>query len=143
MRLRYTLLLTLSVLLFLLPASGIQAQTDKPSPEKIARYKAVRMSRQLELPDRTADAFIPVYQSFQQEMNAIMQRATRNRARSATTDEQAEAVIRSDFQTSRAILDLRERYYERFKQVITPLQIQQMYSLEKRNAENAARKIQE
>ena len=133
MRIRIPLLL-LAAVLCLAPAA---AQKRTPSPEQVARYRAVRMSRQLELPDKTADAFIPVYEAFQMEMNGIMQQSAAQRNQAVKTDADAEGRILSDFRTSRALLDLRERYYLEFKKILPPLQIRKMYSLEKRNAEHS------
>ncbi len=63
--------------------------------------------------------------------------------RPALSDEQIEKNILNRFAMSRAILDIREQYYPRFREVLTPRQIEQLYRLEQRQGERIRQRHQE
>ena len=54
------------------------------------------------------------------------------------TDEQIDKIIRLRFDKCQKILDVRERYYEEFKKILSPRQIMKMYSIER----NVRKKVQ-
>lgn len=130
------IILTTVAVLLLLPLALV-AQKGGHSLEQVARYKAVQISRQMEMSREKADAFIPVYEAFQLETGRLMAESRKGRAASVDTDEQAEKQILADFATSRSVLEIRERYYQEFKKILTPLEIRQMYVWEKKNAQRS------
>lgn len=50
------------------------------------------------------------------------------------TDEEIEQRILQRFAMSRAIIEVREKYYHEFRKLMTPRQIEQLYDMEQRNA---------
>ncbi len=128
----------LVAILLIVPFLCCNAQKKAPTVAQIAHYKAVQMSRQMEMDDSLSMAFIPVYESFQLETGRLMEESRKGRSPEVATDEQAEIQILADFETSRKLLEIRERYYGEFKKILTPLQIRRIYSWEKINAQKSA-----
>ena len=54
--------------------------------------------------------------------------------RSTLTDAEVEQVIKARFAQSRKMLDIREKYYNEFRKILSPKQIAKIYQTEKSNA---------
>ena len=50
------------------------------------------------------------------------------------TDAEVEKAIKDRFAQSRKLLDIREKYYNEFRKILSPKQIMKIYQLEKGNA---------
>ena len=55
-------------------------------------------------------------------------------AKPVPTDAEIEKEIKDQFAQSRKILDVREKYYNEFRKILSPKQIMKIYQTEKRNA---------
>lgn len=130
---------------------GVEAQTPAHrevqgtpfSFEQTLEEQCDALSEALLLSGHARDQFRETYLRYQQEMGEIHREQFRPRPhhesgasrRKSMSDEEVEAMLRKRFAVSRAILDVREKYFEAFLQFLTPRQIQQLYALEKRGAE--------
>ena len=47
------------------------------------------------------------------------------------TDEKIDKLIKMRFEKCRKVLDIREKYYNEFKKILTPRQIMKMYAVER------------
>lgn len=131
-------------------ASAVFAQdkTDAPkaklTPEEVAQRQAVRMAEKLMLSDAENEKFIPLYQAYKVDLNAINKKYRVERAKvepgqtpAPKSDKEVDQQIRAQFAKSQEILDQRVAYYEKFLKILTPKQIQQMYKAEKEQANDA------
>lgn len=110
---------------------------QRPTPEQMIEHQAARIASELALGDDATAKFITTYKAFKAEQTAINKQAVRKPHDHEMTDAEVEAKIKSDFEISHAILDLREKYYYEFRTFMNPKQIQKMYELEKHNSNSA------
>ena len=112
-------------------------QKQRPTPEQMMQRQANQMVKTLMLDDATAAKFTPVYEG------RMMNRHERNRrnnaeakqtAKPVPTDAEIEKQIKDQFAQSRKILDVREKYYNEFRKILSPKQIMKIYQTEKSNA---------
>lgn len=129
-------------------AAFAQDKTDAPkaklTPEEVAQRQAVRMAEKLMLSDAENEKFIPLYQAYKVDLNAINKKYRVERAKvepgqtpAPKSDKEVDQQIRAQFAKSQEILDQRVAYYEKFLKILTPKQIQQMYKAEKEQANDA------
>ncbi|MBV3636545.1 hypothetical protein [Bacteroides cellulosilyticus] len=118
---------------------------QRPTPEQMIQRQANQMVTKLMLDDATAAKFTPVYEKYLKDLSEcrMMNRRERPRnnnaeATSATkpvlTDAEIEKQIKDQFAQSRKILDIREKYYNEFRKILSPKQIAKIYQTEKSNA---------
>lgn len=95
------------------------AQTKADKKEQIASFRVAFITKELELNTKEAQLFWPVYNEYQDKLEAL--RKTRRKenkklAFETMTDQEAEQFIESetDFKVSEA--NLQKQYYSRFKQ---------------------------
>ena len=117
--------LILSLFLFMAIGSAYAQSTDA---QKRIRMAAERICAKIDVDKAHKEAFISIYQSYKKDMSSV-----RNIKPSVTGDsEQAvEAKIRCDFVKSEKILEIRKNYYEQFRTILRPSQIQKMYDIER------------
>lgn len=130
---------------FIYAVSAQESQKPEFTPEQKAEFKAQRLANSLLLSDETTQNFIPVYKAYKLELNAANEKyrpAKRGEEMKgkSMTDKEVDAFIRNGFAKSKAILDIRIAYYDKFLKVLTPKQIKKMYEEEKHAADNAAHK---
>lgn len=97
------------------------------------------------LDDATTAKFIPVYQNYLKElrecrmMNRAKQRVegtgVKPEPKPLLTDAEVEQQIKGRFAQSRRILDVREKYYNEFRKILSPKQIMKIYQTEQNNAD--------
>lgn len=110
---------------------GGEGRDRRPDPEVMAQKVAEQMAKDLELDQETAPQFIELYKAYRLE-NMKINRAHHNRLDPDTaTESDIDAKIRDGFAMSRELLDLREKYYEKFLELLSPRQAMKMYYLER------------
>lgn len=126
---------------------------QRPTPEQVMKRQTNMMVKTLMLDDATAAKFVPVYENYLKELRECrtMNRKSRaenggnakgGQARNAVqTDAEIEKQIKDRFAQSRKILDVREKYYNEFRKVLTPKQIQKIYQAEMNNANKFKREF--
>ena len=119
-------LMSLLVLVFC-TIGAAQDQQQHLSREKLAEKQARHIAHELAFDDATTQQFIETYCAYQQEVWALGPRPQNEPG----NDEEAEQAIRERFERSQQILDIRQKYYGEYKKFLTPLQIQQVYKMER------------
>ena len=103
-----------------------QNEQQRMSREQLAEKQAKHIAQELSFDEATTQRFIETYCACQQEVWAL---GPRQKAEPAT-DEEAEQAIKERFERCRAVLDLREKYYEEYSKFLTQKQIFRVYELE-------------
>ena len=103
-----------------------QNEKQRMSREQLAEKQAKHIAQELSFDEATTQRFIETYCACQQEVWAI---GPRQKAETVT-EEEAEQVIKERLERSRAVLDLREKYYEEYSKFLTQKQILRVFELE-------------
>ena len=134
---------------------GISAQTPtnrdkkkRQTPEQLVERQTNQMVKILMLDDAATAKFVPVYQNYLKELREcrIMNHKSsfgkqgaevpgmKPEPKPLLTDAEVEQQIKGRFAQSRKILDVREKYYNEFRKILSPKQIMKIYQMEKNNA---------
>ena len=129
--------LTLLALLFLMScalyAQQSQRESSRPSRQGLSRVQAAYIAKQLGFDEATARRFVELYAKQQQEIWAL---APRDEAtKRARTDAEAERAIKDYFERSEQLLSIRKKYYQEFRNFLTPQQIERIYKLDRSTIE--------
>ena len=103
-----------------------QNEKQRMSREQLAEKQAKHIAQELSFDEATTQRFIETYCACQQEVWAL---GPRQKAETVT-EEEAEQVIKERLERSRAVLDLREKYYEEYSKFLTQRQILRVFELE-------------
>ena len=103
-----------------------QNEKQRMSREQLAEKQAKHIAQELSFDEATTQRFIETYCACQQEVWAL---GPRQKAETVT-EEEAEQVIKERLERSRAVLDLREKYYEEYSKFLTQKQILRVFELE-------------
>ena len=118
-------------------------QKQRLSREQLAEVQAKHIAHDLGLDDKTSSKFIDTYTQCQKEVWALGPRP-RHKKGYVVSDAQTEQMIKQRFEMSEKILDIRQKYYKKYSQFLTQLQIQRVYEIErqmmKRFAQRGSRK---
>lgn len=130
-----TRILTIAIAFFVAAGTSIHAQNaaDRQASQrqKMIHMAAVRIADQIGVGESQREAFVAMYHAYKKEAAAII---SSNEATATDTEAAAEQKIYSDFDKSQKILDLRKSYYTKFRTILSPTQIQQMYNVERSGA---------
>lgn len=88
-------------------------------------------SDQLALDGNTSAKFITTFCDFQKEVWALGPRICKN----ASTESESQALMKTRFERSQKILELRQKYYEKYSKFLTQKQIERVYQMEKQMME--------
>jgi hypothetical protein len=119
-------------------AQNNQSNEQRMSREQLAEAHARHIAHDLALDDQTTQKFIEAYQDYQKEVWALGPRLSR-RQQQAETEAEAEQAIKQRMERSQKILDLREKYYQRYSQFLTQRQIERVYELERRDMQRLSK----
>lgn len=108
--------------------TGNRQQAMQRIEQQVRHY-----SEAFALSEEQAQQFATLYKAYNKQMRAIHDQYLHERTAEGTTltDEQIEQRILDNFAQSRAILDVREQYYQEFRKLLTPSQINQIFEDEK------------
>lgn len=111
-------------------AQAQQGKKQRISREQLAEVQARHIANQMAFDDATSQKFMNAYCDYQRELWALGPRQSR-KGRKAMNDADTEKAIKNRFAQSQKILDIREKYYERYSKFLTQKQIQRVYELER------------
>ncbi len=129
--------------------SAFSQDRKRPDREKIQTAQCNQVVKALMLDDATAAKFTPVYMQYLKELSecrtgnsrkpkakntATSEKAQEPKEKPMPTDAEVEKAIKDRFAQSRKMLDIREKYYDEFRKILSPKQIMKIYQLEKGNA---------
>lgn len=107
-------------ILFLVITAVAFGQKRAGNSEKIEAYRVAFFTQKLDLTEKESKAFWPAYNAYQKELKTLRKDARQlNRANySDMTDKELEEVIEKRFKLEQKQLDLKKRYYKKFKTVL-------------------------
>lgn len=88
--------------------------------------------KMLELDDATAAKFTPVYRKYLEEKAALHRTGMANKKneKGEMTEAKAAQIVKDRLTISRKLLDTREKYYKKFGNIITAMQVKKIYDME-------------
>ena len=141
---RIPMRLTLLALLFLMSsalyAQQSQRESSRPSRQGLSQVQAAYIAKQLGFDEATTRRFVELYAKQQQEIWALSPRDKATKG--ARTDAEAERAIKDYFERSEQLLSIRKKYYQEFRNFLTPQQIERIYKLDRRTIEELRRQAQ-
>lgn len=117
------------VLALTLPAQAKRTRQQQRHPDIPAI--AARLAKAASMNDEQTKTFTTLFIECNAEMEKIHERYRLEKGKSLSS-KQIEQNTDNRFAMARAILDLREKYYNKYKRFLTPEQIDRVYRTEKR-----------
>jgi len=117
-------------------ASQIYSQNPGRFPqirERIMMAKLMEIRKSLNLDQATMDKFRPVYIQYEKEIAGLNTRGQERLMRAnsdSLSSEEAERLVLAQLDNTKKLLEIREKYYYKFKSVLTPQQIIKLYQTE-------------
>jgi len=115
---------------------GAQSQNAKRLPilrERILQAKLVEIRRSLNLDQATMQRLRPIYIEYEKEISGVNtnnQRRLMSANSDTLTPQEAERLVMVQLENAKRLIDIREKYYHKFKTVLTPQQIVRLYQTE-------------
>ena len=106
---------------------------DAPKGKERIEQQIQQYTEAFSLNEAQAQQFGSLYRQYSKKLHAIhdLYHQPRPEEGVTLTDEQVEKRILNNFAQSRAILEVRETYYQEFRKILTPTQINQIFEDEK------------
>lgn len=107
--------------------------------EQMTDMKCNRIINELGLDDKTAAKFTEMYKRYMQELQDVRQANGLRKPKvkkegedgkpqmTPPTDAEVEKMMRNRFTQSRKTLDIREKYYDEFRKILSPKQVAKIY----------------
>lgn len=133
----------IQIILALLLTMTVQLAVASDNKD-VRRYPSERMEKEarvyvnsLRLRGDSAERFTKIFLDYRQEIHKALEnnRGKMNQAWKRgkhITDKEIDQSIKARFKLSRSLLDIREKYYGRFRQVLSPRMYEQFNMLEQR-----------
>lgn len=96
--------------------------------KRIDEIKIEFISKKLSLDADEEEKFIPIYRSYQKEFYKLLQQKKAARSRNANDPEKS---VDEDFKYEYKMLELKKRYKQQFREVLTPEQLKTLYQAER------------
>lgn len=119
---------------------GNRKERKRMTHEQMCEMKANRLAAELALDDKTASLFKEAYVGYMNEMHHLWMKDLPKKLgdgkdkqqveKGLPTDAEVEKMIKDRFAQSRKMLDIREKYYDKFRKFLSPKQIQKVYEME-------------
>lgn len=123
---------------------------QRPTQEQMIQMQTTQMVKTLMLDDATAAKFTPVYEKYLNELrecrmmnrkprtdkdkaNATEANTGKVEPKPVMTDAEIATMLKNQFAQSRKMLDIREKYYNEFSNILSQKQIMKLYQQEKNN----------
>ncbi len=114
---------------------SLMAQPQKGPKDKEGGHKmrAVEYAKQFELNAKDSAAFVTLFHDYNKSLHAIHEkyRLPRPEEGEQLTEEQIEKRTLDHFTMSRVILDTREAYYKKFREILKPSQVRKIFGDER------------
>lgn len=129
---RYLYIIMITLCLTLTGSVTSQAQQHSRSErtitrEELAEKQARYIAHTIALDTKTTERFVKTYGDYQKEIWALGPRLSHRKQSGGETDSN----MRQRFERSKQILAIREKYYNIYRQFLTPKQIDRVYELER------------
>ncbi len=121
------------IFLFILFGSALEA-TAQPGRDKVEQYRIAFITKRLDLTVEEAKQFWPVYNKYQDELEALRRNNKTdldNIDFSKMSADEADAKAKEMIAQKQAELDVQKKYYGEFKKVIPPQKVLMLMKAEK------------
>jgi len=125
---KHTLIICFGLLSILAAAQPRPFQPERMSDEEILQMQIRDIVSWLDLDKQTEGRYIKEYTAFRKEIDEIAKNA--RPPRDFKSEAEIDKAIQQNFAVSEQILQIRKKYYARFKEFMRPSQIQMMYHIE-------------
>lgn len=125
---KITLIVSLGLLSLLASAQSRPFPPERMNDEEIIRMQIRDIVSWLDLDKTTETKFIKEYTAFRKEIDKIFQNA--KPPQDIKSETEIDKAIQQNFAVSEQLLQIRKKYYARFKEFMRPSQIQIMYRIE-------------
>jgi hypothetical protein len=98
--------------------------------EALRQFKEDLVLSELQIPENKKENFLAVYNDYQVRQREIKSKFKHSRDFNNMTEEEANVELENSFEVGQQLLDLRREYTERFRQIITPQKILQLFQTE-------------
>lgn len=123
-----TLTIFLGILSLLASAQPRPFSPERISDEEIIRMQVRDIVSWLDLDKRTETKFVKEYTAFRKEIDEIARNA--RPPQDIESEAEIDKAIQQNFAVSEQILQIRKKYYAKFKEFMKPSRIQMMYRIE-------------
>jgi len=125
---KIALIICLGLLSFLAGAQPGQFPPERMDDREIILMQTRDIVSRLDLDKRTEARFIREYTAFRKEIDEIALNA--RPPQDTESEAEIDKAIQQNFAVSEQLLQIRRKYYSRFKEFLKPSQIQMMYRIE-------------
>lgn len=119
-------------------AQNNQSNKQRMTREQLAEAQGKHIAHELAFDEHTTQKFLATWLDYQKEVWALGPRVKKH-DKVSQTDAEAKQAIKQRMERSQKILDLREKYYKRYSQFLTPMQIERVYQLEHKSMQRLAK----
>ena len=119
------------IMLMAQPQPGGKDKHHRPSFKEIVEKRYEVIVHGLELDEGKAQQLKPMYMDYCQSIGKLFKRRKQFKPREQCTEEEIEQDIREDFKRSKQMVSIREKYYEKFRTLLSPRQIEKSYDIER------------
>lgn len=137
--------LILTVLALALTFTAVAQPKEKECKEfdkkelqaKIMKMKRATFTQNLKLTKEESERFWPIYEAYENELNAVMEKKHDSMSKFKDTDllsldeEQAKALLNMEIENEKMIANLKVSYYEKFSEVLPVQKVVKLLSEEK------------
>lgn len=125
---RITLTFCLGLLSVLAVAQPRPFQPERLNDEELIKMQTRDIVSWLDLDKRTETRFVKEYTAFRKEIDEVARDA--RPPQDIKSETEIDKAIQHNFAISEQIIQIRKKYYARFKEFLKPSQIQMMYRIE-------------
>jgi len=125
---KITSIICLGLLSILASAQPRPFPPERMSDEELIRMQTRDIVSWLDLDKRTETKFVKEYTAFRKEIDEIARNA--RPPQDIKNETEIDLAIQQNFAVSEQILQIRKKYYFKFKEFLKPSQIQMMYRIE-------------
>jgi len=125
---KITVIICLGLLSILASAQPMPFPPERMSDEEIIRMQVRDIVSWLNLDKKTESRFVKEYSAFRKEIDGIARNA--KPPQDIKSETEIEKAILQNFAISEQILQIRKKYYAKFKEFLKPSQIQMLYRIE-------------
>ncbi|MDE6265936.1 MAG: hypothetical protein K2M07_01120 [Muribaculaceae bacterium] len=136
MRTLLSVMTALVIALFTINVSKAECMSPSTGPQIVK--EADWLVEKLKLKGDTAINFVKIYTDYRSEMVSVREQnkckepEVINGKKGSLSDSDIDENIRKGFESSRKMIDVREKYYKKFKKVMSPRKIEKMFRYEKK-----------
>ncbi len=100
---------------------------NKMNSEEFQKRHTQMVKQRLMMDDATTLKFEPIYNKYMEDMKALRSERQKNAKVEAKTDKEIMDRMEKRFENQQKMLDLKKKYFNQFKKILNPKQIQSLF----------------